>query len=590
MVVVSGNDRLDSFLNSIILVENAFSPLESNFRKFAKNFEHCFNGVSKCGNLNNNVNGGLQSSDDDRGKGKVPIEKFVGIFTQEGASDVCNNAKVSRDGVEKLNISLSKKGLKEDKNRDNFLHLEVALSFLINSFVQAFPRPFKSEKTRVGKMNNEDNFCCNDSHVKIEVKPRVGGETKQTEFKVKEGNNFPFEFSIAFVFDQLNHLPNFLESVQENEFGHFRSLTSLLEGKRADVNGFLGNLKFACVGGVPLGIFGVPSVNDEGGDGITNAVNHEDTKLVAVPPPVEITAKSVLKSALAGGLSCSFSTALMHPIDTVKIFLKFYCKLFQILTVRCNINFACHLMLDTSASFNLPWLCRNFVQASSDWSPRSIQRVHSSYIRPIYESSHGLRTGIFEVSKFVLTNVAPTVPDLQVQSMASFCATVLGTVWRIPCEVLKQRLQANVFDNTGEAIVGTWKQDGLAGFFRGTGATLCREIPFYVAGAGLYAASKKAAQKVLRRELEPWETIIIGAISGGLIAISTTPFDVIKTRMMISPEGQSITASMVAFSILQSEGPLALFRGAVPRFFWVAPLGAINFAGYELLRKAMERW
>lgn len=62
---------------------------------------------------------------------------------------------------------------------------------------------------------------------------------------------------------------------------------------------------------------------------------------------------------------------------------------------------------------------------------------------------------------------------------------------RIPCEVLKQRLQAGLFDNVGEAIVGTWNQDGLKGFFRGTGATLCREVPFYVAGMGLYAESKK---------------------------------------------------------------------------------------------------
>lgn len=76
--------------------------------------------------------------------------------------------------------------------------------------------------------------------------------------------------------------------------------------------------------------------------------------------------------------------------------------------------------------------------------------------------------------------------------MASFCSTVLGTAVRIPCEVLKQRLQAGLFDNVGEALIGTWQQDGLKGFFRGTGATLCREVPFYVAGMGLYEESKKA--------------------------------------------------------------------------------------------------
>eukprot|EP00243_Klebsormidium_subtile_P014034 TRINITY_DN969_c0_g2_i1.p1 TRINITY_DN969_c0_g2~~TRINITY_DN969_c0_g2_i1.p1 ORF type:complete len:425 (-),score=90.37 TRINITY_DN969_c0_g2_i1:338-1462(-) len=33
---------------------------------------------------------------------------------------------------------------------------------------------------------------------------------------------------------------------------------------------------------------------------------------------------------------------------------------------------------------------------------------------------------------------------------------------------------------------------------------------------------------------------------------------------------------------------MALYKGALPRFFWIAPLGAMNFAGYELAKRAME--
>lgn len=59
--------------------------------------------------------------------------------------------------------------------------------------------------------------------------------------------------------------------------------------------------------------------------------------------------------------------------------------------------------------------------------------------------------------------------------------------------------------------------------------------------------------------------------------------------MMTATPGQPVSMSMIAFSIIRHEGPQGLFKGAVPRFFWVAPLGAMNFAGYELLRKAMDR-
>ncbi|PPR89327.1 hypothetical protein GOBAR_AA31351 [Gossypium barbadense] len=42
-----------------------------------------------------------------------------------------------------------------------------------------------------------------------------------------------------------------------------------------------------------------------------------------------------------------------------------------------------------------------------------------------------------------------------VESMAPFFSTVLGTVDRLPCEVLKQCLQAGLYDNVGEALIGT---------------------------------------------------------------------------------------------------------------------------------------
>ncbi|XP_043700915.1 calcium-binding mitochondrial carrier protein SCaMC-1-B-like isoform X2 [Telopea speciosissima] len=282
----------------------------------------------------------------------------------------------------------------------------------------------------------------------------------------------------------------------------------------------------------------------------------EAATVVAVAPPVEIPAGSVLKSALAGGLACALSTSLLHPVDTMK----------------------------------------TRVQASTLSFPELVSKLPQIGVRGLYRgsipailgqfSSHGLRTGTFEASKLILVNVAPTLPEIQVQSVASFCSTILGTAVRIPCEVLKQRLQAGIFDNVGEAILGTLHKDGIRGFFRGTGATLCREVPFYVAGMGLYAESKK---QLLKRDLEPWETIMVGALSGGLAAVVTTPFDVLKTRMMTAPQGLRVSTSMIVFSILRREGPLGLFKGAVPRFFWIAPLGAMNFAGYELAKKAMDK-
>jgi Mitochondrial carrier protein len=48
-------------------------------------------------------------------------------------------------------------------------------------------------------------------------------------------------------------------------------------------------------------------------------------------------------------------------------------------------------------------------------------------------------------------------------------------------------------------------------------------------------------------------------------------------------------AGAILAGILKDEGVGALFKGAAPRALWIAPLGAMNFAGYELAKKALNR-
>ena len=82
---------------------------------------------------------------------------------------------------------------------------------------------------------------------------------------------------------------------------------------------------------------------------------------------------------------------------------------------------------------------------------------------------------------------------LQIQPVASFCSTVLGTAIRIPCEVLKQRLQAGMFQDVPSALRATLREDGVRGLFRGTTATLLREVPFYVFGMLIYLQVKNVS-------------------------------------------------------------------------------------------------
>lgn len=284
----------------------------------------------------------------------------------------------------------------------------------------------------------------------------------------------------------------------------------------------------------------------------------EAATVVPMAPPVAVPAGSVLKSALAGGLASGLSTCIMHPLDTLKTRVQ-----------ASPVSFG--EVIQGLPKIGLEGLYRGSVPA-----------IIGQF------ASHGLRTGVFEATKLFLQHLVPEMTDFQIQPIASLTSTVLGTGLRIPCEVLKQRLQAGMYPNVVEAVQGTLTQEGPMGLFRGTTATLCREVPFYVAGLLIYQEAKKVVRHSLQRELAPWETLVVGGVSGGLAAVCTTPFDVIKTRMMVASPGGPSGLLSTGIAIVASEGVLALYKGALPRFFWIAPLGAMNFAGYELAKQAMD--
>ncbi len=51
---------------------------------------------------------------------------------------------------------------------------------------------------------------------------------------------------------------------------------------------------------------------------------------------------------------------------------------------------------------------------------------------------------------------------------------------------------------------------------------------------------------------------------------------------------QAVSASTIFINIVQQEGVGALFKGCIPRMVWTAPQGAMNFAGYELAKRALN--
>ena len=291
----------------------------------------------------------------------------------------------------------------------------------------------------------------------------------------------------------------------------------------------------------------------------------EASTMVQINPPEaarSATVKLAIQAAIAGALASGSSTAMMHPMDTLKT----------------------RIQATVGAGPGMKAFFKQIPQIGA-------RNLYRGIIPAVVgaASGHGFRTATYEVACKLLAplTLMPLITEIQIQGFGSGLGTLVGTSVRIPCEVLKQRLQTGQHANVGEAFKAV-TANGPKGLFAGTAATLSREVPFYVIGLVAYEKLKIAAGAIKRKELSAYETITLGGLAGAIAAACTTPADVLKTRAMTgaSPAGEAIWITVK--KIVASEGAGALMKGCIPRMVWIAPLGAMNFAGYELAKNAMQ--
>ncbi|CAA0821215.1 mitochondrial substrate carrier family protein [Striga hermonthica] len=220
MALQGGSNPLDSIFHSVHVVVSY--PLESNFRKFAMDFKNCFDGVLKNSdfeqlNVKNKKTMSGQDSvfyGEDGENGSFRVSAVLGNYTEK-----CGN-----------------------NEHDNF------------SFIRDW----------AGKL---DSLCNNG-----EIRPK----------------GLPIEHLKRLIFDQLGRFPMFKLGFQAHEFkttgyegytsldNHFeQTLCRGLWDKENVFGGFLTNLKFARVGGVPSSavVEHVSSVKEIGEE---NAVDEEN--------------------------------------------------------------------------------------------------------------------------------------------------------------------------------------------------------------------------------------------------------------------------------------------------------------------------
>ncbi|KAF7707667.1 mitochondrial glutamate carrier 1 [Silurus meridionalis] len=132
------------------------------------------------------------------------------------------------------------------------------------------------------------------------------------------------------------------------------------------------------------------------------------------------------------------------------------------------------------------------------------------------------------------------------------------------------------------------RTQGLRGLYKGTGATLLRDVPFSMIYFPLFAKFNAVGRSGdLPHERAPFlQSFASGCAAGSVAAVAVTPLDVIKTRLQTlqKGEGEDSYRGIIDCTrrILSREGPAAFLKGATCRALVIAPLFGIAQGIYFL--------
>ncbi|XP_069327969.1 mitochondrial glutamate carrier 1 [Eulemur rufifrons] len=127
---------------------------------------------------------------------------------------------------------------------------------------------------------------------------------------------------------------------------------------------------------------------------------------------------------------------------------------------------------------------------------------------------------------------------------------------------------------------------GIAGLYKGLGATLLRDVPFSVVYFPLFANLNQLGRPASEEKSPFYVSFLAGCVAGSAAAVAVNPCDVVKTRLQSLQRGVNEDTYSgfldCARKILRHEGPSAFLKGAYCRALVIAPLFGIAQVVYFL--------
>ncbi|CAH1365940.1 hypothetical protein MTP99_002245 [Tenebrio molitor] len=190
--------------------------------------------------------------------------------------------------------------------------------------------------------------------------------------------------------------------------------------------------------------------------------------------------------------------------------------------------------------------------------------------------------------------LATTTENSYAQYFASGAFSgVFTTAIMAPGERIKSLLQVQltgpkIYNGPVDCVRKLYKEGGIQNIYRGSVATLLRDIP----ASGMYFLTYEAVRDCLTDNGKTTPSFLGTLFAGGCAGISHwivgMPLDVLKSRIQTAPSGIYPKGVRDAFrKLMVVEGPAALYTGITPVLLRAVPANAACFLGFEVCRQIL---
>lgn len=274
------------------------------------------------------------------------------------------------------------------------------------------------------------------------------------------------------------------------------------------------------------------------------------------------TGLSAADQSLAGAAAQAVTKTALHPLDTLK----------------------------------------SWRQANKVFDVRGLKAVTTTVYRGVvpkiclYSPYQAVYMATYTHARDVLVADGSPVSDGAAFVLSGVTAEIVGSLVRLPMEVAKLRLQLGVYRHTWHAA-----QELLSNprHFYGNFVpqTLLHDCIFSACSWFLF---EQGRQWIFARrhssELALHESLALGATSGGVSAVLTTPFDVLKTRVVGKKPTATSTAPgfreirATAVQMWRTEGARVFWRGWWLRVLHCSPSQGLYMLLYDIAKTQISAW